>query len=541
MATYYVRKDGSNSNTGLADTAGGAWLTVAKAAAELTAGDTCYVRAGVYSEKPTVANSGTEASPITFIGETGTEVAGFLLQTSWVSIQNMKLFGGVAPGPDGIISYIIPAADCSVTGCVFERPDGGSVSAVNMSFTEPGVRPLRLTLQGNQFLNCTRTAELNLQGVGHLIEGNYFSAQTGHDCIRIASSYTTIRGNTFDNWSRPGGSSLHTDLIQAFSSNNEISEYNIIEGNLAINCVDCQIGNLEDQAGLGRVGNWIWRNNIFCNVDAQMSIYTPGMKFYNNVFYRCGKNGVGPLLFRDSTDRNSATGGIVRNNVFLECGNNSTSPTVGWYSSTAAITDLVVSNNFVRGTGAGTVKSTFSETGGINGSDPLFEDAAAYDFRLRAGSPLIDAGADVSDDNNTDYYENARSVPFDIGAFEFGSTPGADTTPPTPNPSTIASVTVNSTTQITVVADTATDAVSSPVEYNHSIDGVFAGWQSSATRVFTGLLPGTLYSFTVRARDSAGNATTASVASTATTDASQTTTPNPLAFRSNAMLAMGAF
>lgn len=116
-----------------------------------------------------------------------------------------------------------------------------------------------------------------------------------------------------------------------------------------------------------------------------------------------------------------------------------------------------------------------------------------------------------------------------------------DTTPPSPNPSTIASVTVNSASQITVVADEAVDAVSSPVEYNHSIDGVFQGWQSSATRVFTGLSPGTLYSFSVRARDSAGNATTASAASTATTDASETTTPNPLAFRSNAMLALGAF
>ena len=538
MATYYVRKDGNDSNAGTSDTSGGAWLTCTKAATTCAAGDTCYIRAGEYAEGMTISNNGTEASPISFIGETGTKVGWFICNKRWINLYSVWLYG--ISGNDGLYTYLIDAEDCLVEGCTFDRVLS-NYSAVNMAFSQPGVRPLRLTMRGNQFLNCTRTAELNLQGVGHLIEGNYFSAQSGQDCIRIASSYTTIRGNTFDNWSRPGGSLLHTDLIQAFSSNNEISEYNIIEGNLATNCVDCQLGNLEDQAGNGRVGNWIWRNNIFCNVDAQMSIYTPGMKFFNNVFYRCGKNGVGPLLFRDSTDRNSATGGVVRNNVFLECGNNSTSPTVGWYSSTAGITDLAVSNNFVRGTGAGTVKSTFSETGGINGSDPLFEDAAAYDFRLRAGSPLIDAGADVSDDNNTDYYENARSVPFDIGAFEFGSTPGADTTPPTPNPSTIASVTVNSTTQITVIADTATDAVSSPVEYNHSIGGVFQGWQSSATRVFTGLSPGTLYSFSVRARDSAGNATTASAASTATTDASETTTPNPLAFRSNAMLAMGAF
>ena len=118
---------------------------------------------------------------------------------------------------------------------------------------------------------------------------------------------------------------------------------------------------------------------------------------------------------------------------------------------------------------------------------------------------------------------------------------GGDTTAPTPNPSTIASVTVNSSAQITVVADTAVDVVSPPVEYNHSIDGTYQGWQSSATKVFTGLTPSTLYSFRVKARDAEGNETTQSSASTATTDASQTTTPNPIAFRSNAMLGMGAF
>lgn len=116
-----------------------------------------------------------------------------------------------------------------------------------------------------------------------------------------------------------------------------------------------------------------------------------------------------------------------------------------------------------------------------------------------------------------------------------------DTTAPTPNPSTIASATADSTSQITVVADLAVDAVSSPVEYNHSIDGTFLGWQSSATRVFTGLLPSTLYSFTVRARDSAGNATTASVASTATTDAAPAGNPSPLGNRGTRAFSFGAF
>lgn len=55
MATYYVRVDGSNSNAGTADTSGGAWLTLAHAAANVAAGDTVYVRgsAGNASSFPT--------------------------------------------------------------------------------------------------------------------------------------------------------------------------------------------------------------------------------------------------------------------------------------------------------------------------------------------------------------------------------------------------------------------------------------------------------------------------------------------------------
>jgi len=109
-----------------------------------------------------------------------------------------------------------------------------------------------------------------------------------------------------------------------------------------------------------------------------------------------------------------------------------------------------------------------------------------------------------------------------------------DTDPPTPNPSTIASVTVNSASQITVVATTAVDAVSSPVQYNHSIGGVYQGWQSSATRVFTGLNPSTLYAFRVKARDALNNETTQSAESSATTTAGEfgsLPAPNPLGNR----------
>lgn len=68
MATYYVRKTGSDANSGLS--AGAAKLTI-QAAVNLatTAGDTVYVGAGTYRETVTLAASGSSGNPISLIGD----------------------------------------------------------------------------------------------------------------------------------------------------------------------------------------------------------------------------------------------------------------------------------------------------------------------------------------------------------------------------------------------------------------------------------------------------------------------------------------
>lgn len=84
--TYYVRKDGSDTNNGLADTAGGAFLTINKAINAIyestdsrTYSNSIIVRAGTYAEGINLAglpaNSGSRAAlkfPIFLIGNTTT-------------------------------------------------------------------------------------------------------------------------------------------------------------------------------------------------------------------------------------------------------------------------------------------------------------------------------------------------------------------------------------------------------------------------------------------------------------------------------------
>ncbi|MDQ7095936.1 hypothetical protein REC12_20285 [Desulfosporosinus sp. PR] len=69
MAIYYVRPDGSNTNTGTGYLAAQAWATISKAASVMVAGDTCYIAPGTYRETVTVANSGSSGSYITFWGD----------------------------------------------------------------------------------------------------------------------------------------------------------------------------------------------------------------------------------------------------------------------------------------------------------------------------------------------------------------------------------------------------------------------------------------------------------------------------------------
>jgi hypothetical protein len=120
-----------------------------------------------------------------------------------------------------------------------------------------------------------------------------------------------------------------------------------------------------------------------------------------------------------------------------------------------------------------------------------------------------------------------------VAYIVFEETAAPDTTPPTPDPMTWATVPYSTgTTSIAMVATTATDA--SGVEYyfmetSANPGGSDSGWQDSTSYTDSGLNPSTQYCYEVQARDKSvnQNLTAWSTNQCATTDAEDTTPPTP--------------
>lgn len=452
---YYVRKDGNDGNTGTADTSGGAWLTIQKAADTMVAGDTVTVGAGTFSERVTSSTSGTSGNEITFEGNKDTTIVGaWYITHAYIIIDGFTVDCSQISGNQGGITLAT----------------GGNNNTVRNVFIDSSEQHGYYHL--NDVTNCTfedsrienpRLHAVNTFGSGHTIQRSYFHSRLGADVFRILSSTTTIKDNFIDNWGNPfltsgtlkignqyqwfdvsgspdfsnvgagsgpysvsgtftatgttptswGTASVqntnHTDLYQSFSVGGAYTSQNVVvERNLHINCDYAQIGNFEDQASATpyenkQVSDWTFRNNIFVDVGNQMNGYIEDFHWYNNTFVRCSTEITGPVLFfnysglpGDSGMKGNSHGAKVKNNIFYECGNDSSSASKGWYFIHASNTSTEADNNLVIGTGGGTTKTGFVtgsyEASGVNGSDPLFIDDDPF-----SGSPREVTGWDGVD------------------------------------------------------------------------------------------------------------------------------------------------
>lgn len=444
--TYYVdAAKGDDSNAGTSTDA--AWKSVAKANQTLRPGDTAVLRGGVYA-KSVIApvNSGTADARITYAayeGETpeitggSTESIVELRDRSYVTVRGMKIHSPDAHGwvvgiagenarynrieacdvtdPEGYAPIVVAenASYNEIVNCMVHDTGRMDEQSGNCIVLNQGAH--HNVVRGNRCWNACHSQILILRGAhDNLVEANECFATdpkwsgAGIDCVRNADN-NVIRANRIHDL---GAITDIKDAIQIDSAGNTI-DHNII-----YNCARFGIW-LESMDFRGEKqtasNNLVANNTIYrCGrqglyVNFRRGFITHDNRFVNNIviagdpapFYE--KDVWALIVFTDrevpEVTAEAWFGNVFRNNVLWR--------RAAGEANMALYHAKALDARFSLAQVEKAFPSNFS--GNIE-TDVECVDAAGGDFRLKPGSPLIDAGLDVG-------------LPFhgkapDIGALE---------------------------------------------------------------------------------------------------------------------------
>jgi len=403
--TYYVSTTGSDKNDGLKE--GSAFRTLQKAGDLVKAGDTVYVMNGTYTNiYPNILSisdkHGTASAPITFTAYPGhTPVlethdknwnAIAITGSSYIVINGLKLVG---------------ARDDTTLEYALEHKDN-----------------LKNPATSGNGINVTFIDGVEKQRSHHItISNNNVSKFPGGGIATAEVDYITIKNNVVsgNSWYSPFGTQGIT-MLNLWNSDQNVTDYKvIIKDNIVfdnkqlvpwVNAGEVTEGHgiMLDTSSIGNVAYTgkalISKNLIYNNGGAGIQIFKGEnpVDIVNNTIYQNSQElSVGEVFL------NSAKNVRVQNNIMYAKGGSPATSVVN--SSNTSFDNNLAYNGAFKGTGSGNVLN----------KDPLFVDAANGNFRLKPGSPAIDAGSSafnsitkivpLDGDGN-------GSVLTDIGAYE---------------------------------------------------------------------------------------------------------------------------
>lgn len=417
-ATYYVSPSGNDANQGSALEP---WRTIGKCATTITGGDICVVRDGTYTESVTVNRSGTEGNPIVFKAENrhGAVIVGK------ISIRNNAHYVRV----DGFKVLIENNAISGISS-------SGNFNEIfnNLVTTEStslGLNNTAIRMEGNYSIASGNYVEKTcfgyyLYGSNNIFQNNEATRlKLNGDCgdvdyMRFFGSNHLIRNNTFHgiNFSEIGGA--HVDCFQTYDNNGpQYSISNVIvEGNY---CSDSSQGMMLAGGMYMQSQGLIVRNNVFakCTSWCVCLVDIANAFFYNNTCDTTG--GIHGMWCRGAKGIASCE---FKNNIIYGPGSlygvMETATLIDGTSLSPGKKNLLYKTN-------GTIRGFEDD---IVNKDPLFENRAVGNYRLKTGSPGIDAGMPIpgwSGATDQDGRTRPQGKGWDIGAYEHG---GANLYPP---------------------------------------------------------------------------------------------------------------
>ncbi len=413
---FYVAKNGSDGNSG---TSASPWLTIRKAADTLTAGQKVYVREGVYREYVEVKNSGTAGAPIVFSAYPGEQAV----------IEGDKSL----PEDDfaGVIA-VVAKQYVKIKGFKVRTAHGAGIFARNST---------GIVIKDNL------TYDTRSSGIGVwfssdvVIEGNevILACNDGsQECISAAGcDHFEVRYNKVHH-SGPG--SHGGEGIDAKHGNTGKVHHNIVHDN---NRLGIYVDAWDTHTYAIEVYDNVCYNNTKWGIccAAENGGLLDDISIYNNVCYDNVLVGIGIESWGEPAPHPMQNIKIYNNTCFGNGDANAGSWTGGIHinAPAAAVSGVYVGNNILSrnrgrqisieagGTPAGFVveNNLYDGTAGEPGSnaifgDPLFQSAAAHDFRLLTGSPAIDAAATTHvPAEDFDGTARPKGAGYDVGAFEY--------------------------------------------------------------------------------------------------------------------------
>jgi parallel beta-helix repeat protein len=389
-ATYYVSRSGNDAySCSQAQSLTTPMSTINRGVGCLTAGDTLYVRGGIYAEdlsSPAMASGRDWTNPV--------RIAAYPSESVWMK----------PPAGPAYVIYLVSQS--------YVEFDGINLDASNATGTNH-MGGFDVNWSGDSVYSH-HIRYKNAEIIGNRLAGDL---QTSYQMVNLSATPNGSGGNNeILNVKIHGSSGLNASYgFYIHSSNNIVDGCEIYD----VGFMGIQIYN---GGGPTPTGNII-RNNRIHDITQGMDQRRAGILFagnntvvYNNLIYNINTNGT-------YSGSQSAISGYTgdSNKIY----NNTIVNNRGTSIDLASVSNTQVSNNVSYGNsveiasgGSGTTLTT-----NLIGIDPQFVNPAGGDFHLKSGSPAIDAGTTLTS-LTTDIAGTPRpqGKTFDIGAYEYGST-----------------------------------------------------------------------------------------------------------------------